>query len=279
VNFGINDIKEITAAMAEYPNMDYTNYALSFLKRRLSYLFAQLNIRRKELFFERLKQADFREKVNCLMCVDTTEMFRDPAFWRTLRDKVLPQIPEACENFWIPLAASGEEVFSLAILLYEKNRSHEYKIIGQSPSNERCRDIQQGKIKVRPDDVNQTNYKRLEDQSAYQNYIHRQNGYCVLDEKIRQRVDCRNESFLVITPPEESIGLILLRNVSIYFNTRLTQSVFRRLIDKLMPGGFLVIGTKEQLPASFKEELIEVDAVEKIYKKPSSKQDNNHAVY
>jgi chemotaxis protein methyltransferase CheR len=268
VNFGINDIKEITAAMADYPHMDYSNYALSFLKRRLSYLFIQLNIRRKEEFFEWLKQPDFREKVTYHMCVDTTEMFRDPAFWRTLRDKILDKIPVDCNNFWIPIAASGEEVFSLAILLHENNLAQKYKIIAQSPSFERCHYIQQGKMNARHDDVNQTNYKRLEDQNAYQNYIQRDNGFCLLDEKVRQNIDCRHESFLISTPSEESIGLILFRNISIYYNTRLTQSVFKRVIDKLMPGGYLVIGTKEQLPAAFKEELIEVDAVEKIYKKP-----------
>lgn len=265
--------------MAEYPHMDYSNYALSFLKRRLSYLFSQLNIRRKERFFESLKQTDFREKVTYHMCVDTTEMFRDPAFWRTLRDKILDKIPVDGKNFWIPMAASGEEMFSLAILLHENQLSHKYQIIGQTPSLERCNYILEGKINARHDDVNQTNYKRLEDQNVYQNYIQRDNGFCWLDEKVRQNIDCRHESFLISTPSEESIGLILFRNISIYYNTRLTQLVFKRVIDKLMPGGFLVIGTKEQLPAAFKDELIEVDALEKIYKKPGLKPDNNHAGY
>lgn len=279
MNFGINDIKEITASMAAYPAMDYSNYALSFLKRRLSYLFNQLNIRRKDQFYDRLKLPEFREKVLFHMCVETTEMFRDPAFWRTLRDKILGHLPEGCQNIWVPVAASGEELFSIAILLHENNLSHQYKIIGQSPSAERCAYIQHGKLNARHDDVNQTNYKRLEDKNAYQDYIRRDNGFCLLEEPFRKNIDCRNTSFPDTLPVEDGIGLILFRNVSIYYNQRLTHQVFTQMIEKLMPGGFLVIGTKEQLPSALKEGLIEVDATEKIYKKPGYKLNHNHAEY
>jgi chemotaxis protein methyltransferase CheR len=279
VNFGINDIKELTASMAAYPSMDYSNYALSFLKRRLSYLFAQLKIRRKEQFFEMLRQPDFREKILYHMCVETTEMFRDPACWRTLRDKILGHLPEGCQNIWVPVAASGEELFSLAILLHENNGSQEYRIIGQSPSAERCAFIQGGKLNPRHDDVNQTNYKRLEDKNAYHDYIQRDNGFCLIQAAYRRNIDCRLESFPDTLPPEDGIGLILFRNVSIYYNQKLTHRVFTQMIEKLMPGGFLVIGAKEQLPAVLKEGLIVVDATENIYKKPGSKFNNNHAEY
>src|SRR5690554_2942238 len=60
VLLGINDIKEITTAMLEYPGMDYTEYSLSFLKRRLTRLATQQRIRRKEQFLERLHEAEFR---------------------------------------------------------------------------------------------------------------------------------------------------------------------------------------------------------------------------
>ncbi len=279
MNFGINDIKEITASMAAYPDMDYSHYALSFLKRRLSYLFTQLNVRRKDQFYEMLQQPEFREQVLFNMCVETTEMFRDPAFWRTLRDKILGHLPDDCQNIWVPVAASGEEMFSLAILLHENKLSQKYKIIGQSPSAGRRDYIQAGKINARHHDINQTNYKRLEDKTAYQEYIQRDNGFCLLGELYRRNIECRHESFPTTMPSEEGIGLILFRNVSIYFNQKLTQLVFSQMIDKLMPGGYLVIGTKEQLPAAFKEALVEVDATEKIYKKPGFKFKNNHAEY
>lgn len=279
MNFGINDIKELTASMAEYPAMDYSNYAFSFLKRRLSYLFTRLNIRRKDQFIEMLQQPDFREKILFHMGVDTTEMFRDPAFWRTLRDKILGHLPADCENIWLPVVASGEEMFSLAILLHENNLSQKYKIIGQTPSAEQCAYIQDGKLNARHDDVNQTNYKRLEDKNAYQEYIERHNGFCLLNERFRRNIDCRHASFPGLMPSEDAIGLILFRNVSIYYNLKLTQMVFTQIIDKLMPGGYLVIGTKEQLPAAILEALIEVDATEKIYRKPGLKHNSNHAGY
>lgn len=279
MNFGINDIKEITTSMATYPDMDYSNYALSFLKRRLPYLFSQLNLRRKEQFYQMLSQPDFREKILFHMGVETTELFRDPAFWRTLRDKILGHLPQGCQNIWVPVAASGEELFSIAILLHENNLSQKYKIIGQSSSAERCAFIRSGKLNARHEDVNQTNYKRLEDRNAYHEYIHRDNGLCLLQESYRQNIDCRFASFPGNLPAEDGIGLILFRNVSIYYNQKLTHLVFTQIIEKLMPGGFLVIGTKEQLPSDLKEALIEVDATEKIYQKPGYKRNNRHAEY
>ena len=278
MNFGIKDIKEITTSMSAYSDMDYSNYALSFLKRRLSYLFAQLNIRKIESFYEMLENSDFREQILYHMCVDATEMFRDPPFWRTLRDKIFENLPKKAEHIWLPVAASGEEAFSLAILLHENNLTQKYNIIVSTPSCGRCENIHNGKINSRHDAINQSNYKRLEDKNSYNKYIFNENGFSILDQKYRQNIECRQQAFPFVLPSEDNIGLILFRNISIYYNPKLSQQAFQLLIDKLMPGGFLVIGTKEQLPEIFREELIEIDPSEKIYKKPDFKQ-KYHAEY
>lgn len=64
------------------------------------------------------------------------------------------------------------------------------------------------------------------------------------------------------------MSLILFRNVSIYYNHRQAASVFDILYEKLVPGGYLVIGVKEQLPEKIAEKMIAIDEAEKIYKKP-----------
>lgn len=276
VNLGINDIKELTASMAGYPDMDYSDYAFAFLKRRLSMICKQLHIRRKEQFIEYLSKCAFRDDVKTLMNVETTEMFRDPAFWRHLRDQVIPKLPEDCHTLWLPHEASGEEAFSLAIILHEAGLSDRYKIRCNNPSVKNCENIAAGRINPLHNDINQTNYKRLEDKENYESYFEVGNNSLTVSEQIRNLVQCRHEAFHSQENRDEKIGLIVFRNISIYYNRKLTDNTFRMLVEKLMPGGFLAIGVKEELPLFLHDELITIDKNEKIFQKPSRNRNFNH---
>jgi chemotaxis protein methyltransferase CheR len=268
VNLGINDIKEITAAMAVYPNMDYSGYAFSFLKRRLTLIFAKAGVRRVEHFILSLESESFRDAVIEHMCVEVTEMFRDPAFWRLLRDKIVPLIPEGSKTIWIPFEPSGEEAFSLSIVLHESFKSDDYQIVCDNPSGKKCKGISEGLINLRHQDINLTNYRRLEHKDKYIEYIGQMNGHMILTENMRSQINCRNSYFLSDNSVPDSVGLILFRNVAIYYNHKTTETAFQKLIDTLVPGGFLVIGVKEVLPKHIEEELILIDEAEKIYQKP-----------
>ena len=268
MNLGINEIKELTFSMLDYPCMDYTNYSLSFLKRRLSFVFTHLNIKRKDQFIELLKKKDFREKVLSHMQVENTEMFRDPAFWRYLRDKVIDLLPHNT-TLWLPNESSGEEIYSLSVILHERNLSGKFRLQGNNPSIERCQSINQGLLNGRHFDLNQTNYRRLEEYEYFDQYFSPPDGHMVVCEKLRENVSCIPGTVFE-TIPEKNVALILFRNVAIYYNHRLAGSVFNLLYDKLMPGGFLVIGVKEQLPVEIADKMIVIDETEKIYKKPTT---------
>lgn len=267
MNLSINDIKDLTLSMLAYPGMDYTNFSLSFLKRRLSFVFTHLNIRRKEQFIELLKKKDFREQVITRMLVENTEMFRDPAFWRYLRDKVIDQLPHNT-ILWLPNESSGEEIFSLSVILHERNLTGKFHLEGNSPSCERCQAINQGRLNGRHFDLNQTNYRRLEENEQFDQYFSPSNGHMQVCEKLRENVSCKHGTVFE-TIPEGEVSLILFRNVAIYYNHRLASSVFNTLYDKLMPGGYLVIGVKEQLPREVANKMIIIDETEKIFKKPT----------
>lgn len=266
MNFSITDIKDLTLSMLGYPNMDYTNYSLSFLKRRLAYVFTSLNIRRKDQFLEMLKKKEFRDQVISRMLVENTEMFRDPAFWRMLRDKIINDLP-ANSSIWFPSESSGEEAYSLSVILYEQKLTAKFKIFCSNPSFEKCNAINQGKLNGKNFDINHTNYRRLEENEFFDSYFSFQNGHLLVSEKIRENVNCIHGT-VYNTIPTGIVSLILFRNVSIYYNHRLATSVFDMLYEKLMPGGYLVIGVKEQLPEKIAEKMIAIDETEKIYKKP-----------
>ena len=266
MNLGINEIKELTNAMLVYPNMDYTNYSLSFLNRRLSFVFNQLNIKRKDQFLSQLSNAGFRERIITYMVVESTEMFRDPAFWRIFRDKLLPELPENTV-IWLPNESSGEETYSVSVVLSEKNASSNYQIVCNNPSLEICNCIINGLLNSKHFDVNQTNYRRLEENDFFNEYFSIQNNQIIVCHKLRENITCKH-GFISNTIPDGKVSLILFRNTSIYYNQRLTFTIFNILYEELMPGGYLIIGIKEQLPEAISNKMILIDEAEKIYKKP-----------
>ncbi|TCO10944.1 CheR family methyltransferase [Natronoflexus pectinivorans] len=276
MNLGINDIREITSAMSAYTNMDYTEYALSFLKRRLAYIFDQFNIRKVGTFIEALSKNDFREHVIKLMFVENSEMFRDPAFWRSLRDNVLLNLPEGTQNIWVPDEPSGEEIFSLAIILHEMNQAGKYNILCSNPSTSICASIREGRINASHLDVSQTNYKRLENRDRFNEYIKKENGTVLLTENITSQVNCEEFDIIKNNKPDKT-GLIIFRNKAIYYNTKKAEKTLTELYNNLLPGGYIAIGVKEKMPLSINDELIVVDKSEKIYQKPQLKRNSHHA--
>jgi chemotaxis protein methyltransferase CheR len=276
VELGINEIREITKVMAAYPDMNYTNYSLSFLRRRLSKVFKQSSLRRLDLLQEKLKDVNFRDEIMSEIMVNTTEMFRDPALWRTLRDKVITNMPVGSDKIWFPVESDGEETFSLALVLHEKGLGDKYKIICQTPSRLRFENISKGVVNQDMFETNLTNYKRLEDKNCYADYFEKDNGKTVLLEQYRSNIECRLSCYFSQAMPENSVALIMFRNISIYYNHLLARKAFRILINSLIPGGYLIIGVKERLPKELADELEVVDANENIYRKPAS---NNYSYY
>lgn len=249
--------------------MDYSGYAFSFLKRRLSFIVKQLSVKSKEDFINRLGDKSFRENVISLLDVENTEMFRDPSFWTTLRDKVIDSLPSDCKYLWIPQETNGEEAFSLSILLHEANLNEKYRIICNTYSEINCNKIKQGVLNPLHLESNMANYSSLEFNSRYCDFFDSNDDKLAVSSKVLDPLECRLGHYKTDSPDNGSIGLVLFRNISVYYNRRLAESAFKMLINKLMPGGYLAIGVKEELPPALKEELIPVHHTEKIYQKPS----------
>jgi chemotaxis protein methyltransferase CheR len=266
VNLSINEIKEITHAMLSFPNMDYTNYTISFLKRRLSFVFEQLNIKRKDQFLDQLKNAEFRDRVVSNLVVENTELFRDPAFWRMLRDKIVNQLHDN-SVIWLPNESSGEEAYSVSLILYEKKAGSKFKIFCNNPAAERCQSIMLGQLNGKHFELNQSNYKRLEEYDAFGDHFTLENNHMRVSDALRNQIVCQHGT-ISQTIPKGDVSLILFRNEAIYYNHRLANTVFNQLYEKLMPGGYLAIGVKEQLPESIADRLKTIDEAEKIYQKP-----------
>lgn len=269
VSLSINDIKDITGEMAKYDGMDYTGYNFSFLKRRLGHVFAELKVRKLPRFTERLADEPFRESVRYHMAVNATEMFRDPGFWRSLRSNVLPQFRNREFRIWFPDTSSGEEVFSLAIILKEDELIEQAEIVCHHPSSEICREVAEGVFYSNNDETNLNNYRRLEENDRFEDHFIRANGQVKFRDELLQRTRFFPEWFTNFDS-DEKFDLIIFRNSAINFTFQRRDEVLQNVVEHLLPGGFLAIGVKEPLPSFLRDILIPVDEKESIYRLPEA---------
>src|SRR5690554_8108473 len=93
-------------------------------------------------FLAHLQDEEFRDLLPYEHCLYNTEMFRDPALWRLLRDKFLPALPQDAACLWLPHETSGEDSYSLALILHEAELPCSFQILAQSSSQQRCNNIE-----------------------------------------------------------------------------------------------------------------------------------------
>ena len=265
MTFSIIEIKEIVSVVSAYENMNYSGYSISFMKRRLIKIFEMYNIKRIPQFYEMLKDTDTREKIICEILVDTTEMFRDPAFWRYLRDNILKTMqPET--TIWLPSENTPHEALSLSIILNEQNLNNDIKILCNNPTQICCNNIREGIIQPMHFEINQMNYKRLENFDLFENYFTKEVNYYKADKKLTDNILCKRTDFSNAIN-DEKVGMILSRNQALCYNHNFSEQYFEILYEKLVRGGFWAVGIKEKLPVSIEERMRVVSDTEKIYKK------------
>ncbi len=271
VTLSINDLRSVTSKMAQFENLDYTGFSFSFLKRRLGHVFSNLRIKKLTQFTESLSDAGFREDVNYYMAVGVTEMFRDPGFWRSIRSNVLPFFQKQDGTIWFPDTSSGEELFSLTILLKEEGLLDRVRIFGQHPSEKRCAEVAGGFLEASDQELNYNNYKRLEERDRFENYFHRENSVLRLNPELLSNCNISKGWPVASSEESESVDFIIFRNACIYYTFQKREEVLKTVVNRLKPGGFIAIGVKEAVPASLKDILTPMDEKESIYRKAGIK--------
>lgn len=266
----ISDLRRITETIREQYNYDFTNYAMSSFKRRILRIMELYKFSSVDLLIKRLKEDRiFFEEFLAELTVNVTEMFRDPSFWRELRDHIIPNIllNHNTINIWHAGCSSGEEVFSMAIMLKEMGILDRSKIIATDIDKVILQKAKQGIYPLKNMELNEKNYIRYQGTSSLYKYFKDENGRAVMDKSLVDNVSFR-EHDLVQGIVFNKFDLILCRNVMIYFNQTLQNQVLKKLHESLFKYGYLIIGSKESLIwCEIANKFIVVNNEEKIYKK------------
>lgn len=227
--------------MQQKLEIDYPSYALSFFRRRLNYVFDKMNVHKLQDFNEILDDREKRDLVMYYMSVPATEMFRDPAFWRTLR-KLLQGRKEI--SIWFPDLASGDELYSMMILLRQLAIS-KVRVVANCTSQKAIDCIKTRAISTKTDPINRSNFERLESGDNFDNYVTVNAEQIELKPEVIQGVEFRKAWFMNEHP--EKYDLIIFRNVLLNYGPQLNDNAMRILYKSLNDKGLLTIGIKETI--------------------------------
>ena len=270
VEIEIADIRRLSEAIKEQYDYDFTNYAISSFKRRIARIMELYKFQSIDLLLRKIQSdANFFEEFVTEITVNVTEMFRDPSFWREVRDKIIPNIllNHNSISIWHAGCSSGEEVFSMAIMLKEMGMLDKAKIIATDLDKSILDRAKKGTYPMKNMDLNEKNYIRFQGTKKVSDYYKEVNGKAVFDPALVENVSYRTHD-LVNGIVFNKFDLILCRNVMIYFNQTLQNEVLKKLHESLFKYGYLVIGSKESLIwCEVSNKFIVVNNEEKIYKK------------
>ena len=266
----IAEIRNLTQVIKETYNYDFTNYAISSFKRRIQRVMDLYKFASVAALTNKLKEdASFFHDFVSEITVNVTEMFRDPSFWRIARDHIIPNVMlnHQTISIWHAGCSSGEEVFSMAIMLKEMGVLDKAKIIATDIDKEILERAKKGVYGVKHMELNEKNYIRYQGTSSIKDYYEEKDGKVYMDRSLVSNVSWREHN-LVNGSIFNKFDLVLCRNVMIYFNQTLQNEVLKKLHESMFKYGYLAIGSKESLIwCEIANKFIVVNNEEKIYKK------------
>lgn len=246
---------------------DFRQYAGSSLDRRLQAVLAKhsegslLDILKKSIH----SPAYFQDVLTDLT-VNTTEFFRDPYMFLSLRERVMPVLKTYPRiNVWIAGCSTGEEILSLSIILSEEGLTDRTTIYATDINPKVIKKAKSGIFELASLSKYYKNYALSGGQKSPSDYYITEYGLAKFDPQLLSNVVFSEHNLVTDAPFIES-HLILCRNVLIYFNKELQNRVFGLFANSLVYKGFLGIGSKESLRFSSNGEYFEaVDAAQNIY--------------
>lgn len=256
----ISDIREISAKMTEKIGVEYTGFGISFFRRRLALVMDRMHMHSIQDLYKALEDEDKVDEITFNMVVPATEMFRDPAFWRALRKRLTGK---TSLSVWFPNLTNGYEIFSFVVLTRMMGIEN-VKIVGNVSSKRTLDEIKSLVISAKNDEVNRSNFERLESNCSYEDYFEiMEDGRTKPKSVLLDGVEFRKGWF--ITNSKDTYDLVIFRNALLDFGYSLHEKVVTYLADSLNPGGMLALGIKEPLIAAVDLKAVEPD--ESIYLK------------
>lgn len=248
---------------------DFRNYSRAHIKRRVLHRLVQSGLKSiSELQHKILHDPLCFDALIRDFSINVTEMFRNPAFYKSMRKNVIPILKTyPYLKIWHAGCSTGEEVYSFAILLKEEGLYDRTQIYA---TDFNTHVIQKAKIGIYPiKNIKEytANYQQAGGHYSFSDYYHANNDSVIFNQSLKKQIVFAVHN-LVTDGIFAEVNMIICRNVLIYFNRELQDQVLKQFDDSLVKGGFIGLGTKETLQFSpIASKYKTVDSNVKIFKK------------
>lgn len=268
IKFNSTDLDTLFEKVLSRYNTDLSLYAMSSLERRLDRFLSLNNIITVNQLTNKLIEDDlYYDFFIREITVNTTEMFRDPGCWKVIREQILPSLKDLPTiRIWHAGCSSGEEVYSMSILLKETGLYDKTKIIASDLNKKVIEDAKKGIYSLKSLPINDENYFKSAGGYCLNKYYRIENSTIVMNSDLLENVKFMRHD-LSTGNVFSKFDIILCRNVMIYFNKTLQEQVFNLFQKSLFKSGFLIIGKKESMAYYTNvRQFSEYNEQEKIYK-------------
>ncbi|ACU88151.1 CheR family methyltransferase [Desulfomicrobium baculatum] len=248
---------------------DFRNYSMAHLKRRAEYRLSLSGLGS----ISQLQHAVLHDENMFLiflqdLSINVSEMFRDPPFYKALRNDILPMLGTYPSfRIWHAGCSAGQEVYSMSILLHEAGMRERGQIYATDFNRAILEQAREAAFPLAQLKDYTTKYQQAGGENSFADYYAANDQRAVLRPFLKDRIFF-SEHNLVTDGVFGEMHLIVCRNVLIYFDRELQDRVVGLFVDSLCPGGFLCLGSKESLKFSKHADKFEVvREKEKIYRK------------
>ena len=248
---------------------DFRQYARASLKRRIMHRLAVLKIGSiSEMLHRVLHDVTLLETLLLDLSINVTEMFRDPFFFLQIRKEIVPILKTyPFIKIWHAGCATGEEVYSLAIILKEEGLYDKAQIYATDFNEVILHKAKQGIISLEQIKKYTSNYQAAGGKESFANYYTAKYDSVILDQSLKKNIIFSDHN-LATDGVFGEMNLVMCRNVLIYFQKELQNRAIGLFKDSLCQLGFLCLGTKESLMFSeFENDFAIIDKKAKIFRR------------
>jgi chemotaxis protein methyltransferase CheR len=263
------EIALLLEGLYRYYGFDFREYSQASLKRRILERMRAEGFSTVSGFQERvLHDPVCMERLLLGLSVHVTAMFRDPGFYLTFRRKVVPILKTyPTVRIWHAGCSTGEEVYSLAILLQEEGLSRKCLIYATDISQDVLRKAKEGIFPLASMREYTHNYVKAGGKHEFSDYYTAQYDNVLFQPSLRANVVFAEHN-LATDGSFNEFHVILCRNVMIYFNKTLQERVHNLIYESLTMFGVFGLGNKESLKFTPRETFYEkLDSRDKLYRK------------
>jgi chemotaxis protein methyltransferase CheR len=248
---------------------DFTEYAEASLKRRVSKWFAESRFKTlSEAQSCVLREPEMLDSLLRGITVNVSEMFRDPSFFKAFREQVVPHLRTwPYVKIWLAGCATGEEAYSLAILLEEEGLADRSRIYATDLNNVVLETARKGIYPLRDMQRYTRNYQAAGGKAAFSDYYTARYDHAMMMPRLSERMVFASHN-LATDAAFGEMQAVFCRNVLIYFRPSLKERVLSLFDSCISPGGFLCLGLKEGIEArEIGRRYEEIAARMRIYRK------------